>query len=205
MFFLTNLKSIVLPNTIKRIGTYSFGNCYELLSIAIPNSVVTIGNSAFEGCIGMQSVTIGSGVTSMGTSAFASCEDVCKLILLPNSVPSKCYFPTNDERITYVSNENYDSRNTGGGTLKVYKYLSSMFDVDGVVYVPVDPVQKTCDVIDCNYSEKTKSVNIAKVISYKGIAMLPQTINANAFRANPYITSVLLSNDGAIGACLLQK
>ena len=43
----------------------------EMTSIVIPDSVTSIGNRAFSGCSSLTSVTIPDGVTSIGDSAFA--------------------------------------------------------------------------------------------------------------------------------------
>jgi uncharacterized repeat protein (TIGR02543 family) len=49
-FFNSNIKSIILPETIKSIGQSAFRGCSNLTSIVVPDSVETIGSSAFGGC-----------------------------------------------------------------------------------------------------------------------------------------------------------
>lgn len=46
-----NLQSIVIPNSVTLIGRFTFADCASLTSIIIPNSVVEIGDYAFCGCI----------------------------------------------------------------------------------------------------------------------------------------------------------
>jgi hypothetical protein len=68
------LTDIVIPNTVKTIGTSAFSNCYQLTGVTIPESVVEIGGSAFFNCIGLASVTCQSMVPPKADDAFASEE-----------------------------------------------------------------------------------------------------------------------------------
>ena len=45
----TNLKSVIIPNTVKSIGGSAFFNCENLKTIKIPNSVTSIDEEAFSG------------------------------------------------------------------------------------------------------------------------------------------------------------
>ena len=51
------ITSVVLPNTITRIGDRAFANCWKLASVTIPNSVRSIGNYAFTGSGYLTNVT----------------------------------------------------------------------------------------------------------------------------------------------------
>ena len=66
----TKLKTVVIPDRVKRIGERAFYMCGTLTSVTIPKSVTSIGDWAFYGCSGLTSVTIPDGVTSIGESAF---------------------------------------------------------------------------------------------------------------------------------------
>lgn len=119
--------------------------------------------------------------------------------------------------INYVANDNY----TQLSNIKVYKYLSSYFEVDGIVYVPVNPSARTCDAITCSYDSTATSISIVETVSYKGVAMsvenvMPYTaygqttvktlnlspkcdIGAYAFYGCTGITDATISNKGDIG------
>ena len=60
--------------------------------------------------------------------------------------------------IHYVANDLY----TGLSNKKVYPYLSSIFEVDGIKYVPVSPSERTCDAIDCIYTGEPYEIKINK-------------------------------------------
>lgn len=124
--------------------------------------------------------------------------------------------------INYVANDNY----TQLSNIKVYKYLSSYFEVDGIVYVPVNPSARTCDAISCSYDSTTTSISIDETVSYKGIAMsvenvMPYTaygqttvktlnlspkcdIGDYAFYGCTGITNATISNEGSIGTSAFE-
>lgn len=44
------LKTVVLPEGITRIGAFAFDNCRSLMEINLPSTLTSIGYRAFEGC-----------------------------------------------------------------------------------------------------------------------------------------------------------
>ena len=49
-FMSSGIKSIIIPNSVKRIGSGAFGSCKNLSSITIPSSVIKIDEYAFKNC-----------------------------------------------------------------------------------------------------------------------------------------------------------
>lgn len=85
----SKIKSIIIPDTIKKIGSSAFANCDNLTSVTIPDNVTSIGNYAFASCKGLTSVTIGNRVTSIGEDAFAWCDGLTSIYYTGN-VASWC-------------------------------------------------------------------------------------------------------------------
>ena len=83
----TKLNSIVLPKSIKSIGSHAFSDCLSLPSLVIPDGVDSIGASAFSDCSKLSSVIIPNTVTSIGSKAFYSCSSLAS-VSIPNSVTS---------------------------------------------------------------------------------------------------------------------
>ena len=89
--------------------------------------------------------------------------------------------------IHYVANDLY----TDLSNKKVYPYLSSIFEVNGIKYVPVSPSERTCDAIDCTYTGDELKIN--KKVNYKGVDMTVREINPyTAYSAN--IKKVYIEN-----------
>lgn len=79
----------VIPNTVTKIGTYSFYSHSGLSSASIPTSVTSIESYAFAYCSGMTSITFEqtSQLTYIGSDAFIACYKLPS-INIPNSVTS---------------------------------------------------------------------------------------------------------------------
>ena len=189
----SGLKSITISNSVTSIGKRAFSDCSGLTSITIPNGVTSIGVCAFCSCSGLTSVTIPNSVTSIGSGAFYKCSNLKKAIWLTNTPPTG--YKNVGTTINYVANDQY----SGLSNVKVYPYLSSLFVVDGVKYVPVSPAERTCDAIDCVYDSTAVYINIEKTVLFKGIAMNVKQIMPYTFYANKNIKTIKVDNNGGIG------
>jgi hypothetical protein len=78
-----NLADVTIGANVRLIGYSAFGNCYALKTIVIPDSVEVIEGSAFSGT-SLQDVMFGSKVMILGDSAFAYCD--FSQIQLPDSL-----------------------------------------------------------------------------------------------------------------------
>ena len=88
-FYNSKLRSITLPNTLRRIGEFAFSECYNLTSVIIPSSVFLIEESAFEGCGNLTSVIFQSPTSvtliGVGVRAFQDCVSLSTMVI-PASV-----------------------------------------------------------------------------------------------------------------------
>ena len=187
-----SLTSITIPNSVTTIGQGAFHGCSSLTSVTIPNSVTTIGNSAFRDCSSLISVTLGNSVTTIGDNAFNN-KNKTKIIWLTNTPPAGYHNVIGG--IHYVANDLY----TGLSNKKVYPYLSSIFEVDGIKYVPVSPSERTCDAIDCAYTGEPYELKINKKVNYKGVDMTVREINPYTAYNCTKIKKAYINIDGSIG------
>ena len=182
----TGLTSITIPNSVTSIGKEAFSGCTGLTDITIPNSVTSIGYKAFYDTT-LESVIIGTGVLSIGSSAFSK---PTKVIWLTNTPPNG--YSNAEGTVNYVATDIYENLSNK----KVYPFLSSMFEVDGVKYVPISPSERTCDAIDCAYNATAEIINISKNVSFRGIDMSVKNVNPYICCGNPFVKEVELTFDG---------
>lgn len=75
----SNIKKIVMPDTVTYIGEYAFGD-YDsgvpLEEIVLSKNLKSIGPCAFRGCYDLKSIDIPKSVTEIGHSAFYSCSSL---------------------------------------------------------------------------------------------------------------------------------
>ncbi|MCH5234808.1 MAG: leucine-rich repeat protein [Muribaculaceae bacterium] len=81
----TNLKSIILPNSLRYIGWSVFEGCTSLVSIVIPESVTSIMYSAFNGCSSLVAIKLPNTITYLQNWTFGHCTSL-ETIELPNSL-----------------------------------------------------------------------------------------------------------------------
>ena len=189
------------------IGAHLFRNNSTVNSITIPNSVTSIGDYAFNGCSNLNVMYIGNSVISIGKEAFYNCPLLYKIIMLPNSVPSGINdaFESLTGRITYVGNTNYQSGYNVLGTRRIYSNLNSYFSVNGIVYALVNPSQRICDIIDCDYSGATTEFTIGNSVEYRNITLSVDSININSFRNNTKLTKLVIDCNHAIPSCMASN
>ena len=72
----SNLISIIIECSVKKIEPYSFSYCNSLSSVTLPSSVEIIGGGAFESCSKLMSIVIPENVTTIGVSAFRYCSSL---------------------------------------------------------------------------------------------------------------------------------
>ncbi len=66
----TKAEHITVKEGTRRIEAHAFARCTNIKSIVIPDSVIIIGNQAFESCTSLEYIHIGSGVDSIGLAPF---------------------------------------------------------------------------------------------------------------------------------------
>ncbi len=83
-------KDVTIPATynnipIREVAENAFSGNEELESVVLPDSIVKIGKSAFINCHNLKSVTLGENITEIGEAAFSFCS-VLRDITIPDNV-----------------------------------------------------------------------------------------------------------------------
>ena len=190
------LETLTIGSSVTSIGERAFYGCSGLTAIQIPSSVTSIGESAFYGCERLHSVTIGAGVLSIGSYAFGYQDGSYtyrprKVIWLCNTPPEG--YDNAEGTVNYVANTSYEDLEN----VKVYPYLSSLFEVGGIKYVPVSPSERTCEAIDCAYDITSSVVHIGRTVNYQGVEMTVEDIRPYTCYDNDHMKALHL--DGYVG------
>ena len=98
----TDIKSITIPNTVKRIGGACFERGRGLTRIVIPDSVTDMDHYVFYGHYTVEDVVIGNGVPAIGYQAFYECPSL-KSITFGKGLQTiwSCAFQNSSECLTY--------------------------------------------------------------------------------------------------------
>ena len=98
-FYATTRKTIVLPETITKIGQLAFNSCTYLTHINIPNNVVEIGSLAFAYCRNLEEIVIPDSVTTITPyndyprALFKECTNLKRVVLGKGitKLPYQCF------------------------------------------------------------------------------------------------------------------
>ena len=132
----TNLKSVILPDSLQTIGVSAFENCKKLNYVKLPESLESISLYAFKNCwslssielnnklskigawsfqfAGLTKITIPESVTEIGQNAFEYCDQLVEVEILANLKEIKQY--------TFSSCSNLESINIPDSVTKIGTY-----------------------------------------------------------------------------------
>jgi hypothetical protein len=79
-----SIDSIILPNSLERIGYHAFADCKRLEGICLPERLEYLGKGAFRGCLRLAYVIIPSKLSEIQDNTFAECM-MLKSVNLPDS------------------------------------------------------------------------------------------------------------------------
>ena len=112
----SNLKSVILPNSLETIEGGLLSDCRNLESVKIPNTVTSIRHSAFQYCCNLESIIIPSSVNSIGISAFSECKALkdiyCQAVNVPETHSSAFDNSPIENMTLYVPGESMNAYKT---------------------------------------------------------------------------------------------
>ena len=83
--YATHLRSLVLPERLKRIDNNALTGCHNLEEVIMPQGVRSIGHRAFCNCSRLEYVTLPEGLQSIGDECFSGCSKLTA-VTLPRSL-----------------------------------------------------------------------------------------------------------------------
>lgn len=90
-WYMENITSVSLPDTLEYIGARVFQNCTALTKISIPDTVTEIGDACFYGCSALAEINVPANLVYVGAFAFDNTPwvtqfDGCTSIILGGRV-----------------------------------------------------------------------------------------------------------------------
>lgn len=164
------IDKVVLPPTLKKIGSYAFQNT-SLTSVNIPDNVETIENNAFGRVKRLQEVHLPDNLTALGGSAFEYCRNL-RAVKIPSKIKVITWYAFRDcsslqsvelhDSITGFGNESFagcDLREitlpksttaVGNHAFEGNANLSKVTFNEGLIYIGESAFQDTAiDTLNC--------------------------------------------------------
>ena len=76
-----NLETIVIPSSVKKIGSKAFAGCTKLNKLKFEEGIAEISDDAFFGCTSLEVIELPYSLKKIGTNAFSKCENLKKVKL----------------------------------------------------------------------------------------------------------------------------
>lgn len=83
----TDIRSIIIPATVQRIGACAFYDCKELSKVEMHSTADRIEDFVFAHCEQLESISLPQGITNIGRNAFENCTSL-KNVDIPRSCES---------------------------------------------------------------------------------------------------------------------
>lgn len=68
--------SVEIPDTITRLGAFTFAGCHALTTVSLPATLTEIGSNAFENCTNLSEISFPDSLTTIGPYAFKNCASL---------------------------------------------------------------------------------------------------------------------------------
>ncbi|MBO4803183.1 MAG: leucine-rich repeat domain-containing protein, partial [Muribaculaceae bacterium] len=195
---------------VSTIGPSAFQNCTNLKRVVIPNSVYYLMNNAFKGCSGLTNITIPASVGTIYNNVFEGCTFLKTVICLR---PNPDQWATNNFSTTTYT---YATLIVPKGKQTAYQSISDDYcwgNFNNIEEVDFDFAQDAIFYDDLGNNQAAVS-NVSQAYEcYSGDIVIPQTVTNNgntytvtsvasdAFYYGHYLSSVVLpSTINAIGS-----
>lgn len=102
----SQITSVIIPNTVKILGSCIFMNCPKLVSVQLPDNINKIPDHMFNDCSSLQSVNL-ENIEVIGASSFENCVSLKKLDLSHNvdSICSDAFRNCNGIKVLLTGNQ----------------------------------------------------------------------------------------------------
>lgn len=216
----TSMETIRIPANITKVAYDAFDGCTGVTNIDIeagPQPLVSTTASFMPLCQSKNLLRVSLGrdyMTSNGQPqllwkekapvSFVIGDKVTALSSATTNQPVKAFWNVGSALPNYKKNigtlVNYvrTAGVAGGSNEEVYKWLGSMFEDNGIIYVLTSAT--TAGAIDCSYFPDRLSVTLPEtVIGSRGSEVEVDNVMPYTFYGNPYITDVTIKRGGVIG------
>lgn len=178
-----------------------FYGCTQLKTVILPDSLKTIGNASFNGCKLLESVTFGSNISKIGDNAFSYCSnlniDELNLPLL-SSIGSRAFYACRIKKITSLGSitslpdGDFNSTYNYIGVFAMNEQLKSVSLPNSITKLGNGSFNRCTSLTQINIPDGVKSLGQACFLRCSALESieLPSTVTAIGSVAFQYCTGL---------------
>lgn len=172
----TNLKTIVLPDTLLEIGEYAFYGCTSLSNVTLPEGLISIGERAFANCYNLIGIFLPVSLESLGTYTFYAFPTTVSILMKFSEEERKF-----EDNFSYYNTVYYDTE------------YDSCYLIDDTLYAFKNNEATLISFILDDTSEFIDLV-IPETITYNNVTYPVVAVGDAAFRGHSKLKSIVLPN-----------
>ena len=155
-FSTLDIKSVVIPSSVKSIGMDAFSGCVSLSDLFLSEGLISIEDNAFCGCHSLTYLLLPEGLETIGFESFTLCSKL-KSVSIPSSVTNidvyaflycssltdvYCYaenIPITESNVFYECPIASATLHVPAGFLEKYKVTAPWSEFGNIVAMPEEP------------------------------------------------------------------
>lgn len=199
----TNIVSVEIPNSVKKIANWAFANCYNLSEISFGSSIKSIETHAFYSCTSLTEVNLPDSVEEIGISAFEESTSLETITFERTDIPQ-----FGSDAFKYVAATVYVPKESLSGyttaltaigfevtILPIGSLVGKEFSNNGIMYKVLtdSDSEKTISVMGMVY-DNVSDVSIPDSINYENKTFSVTEISAYAFSFNNSIRNFTIGS-----------
>lgn len=176
----TAVKTMIIPNSVKKTGARAFYECKKLRKVKVPSSLSMIREEDFYGCSALTEVTIEEGVQTVGTRSFADCTSL-KSVHLPSTA-------VNNNVGSFQGCVSLEEINIPEGTVTLY---DNMFDgCSSLESITIPEGVKNINEYAFSKCTSLKKIDLPDTVTYCGKGVFENCTNLEGCNLSSKISSI---------------
>lgn len=176
----TAVKTMIIPNSVKKTGARAFYECKKLRKVKVPSSLSLIREEDFYGCSALTEVTIEEGVQTVGTRSFADCTSL-KSVHLPSTA-------VNNNVGSFQGCVSLEEINIPEGTVTLY---DNMFDgCSSLESITIPEGVKNINEYAFSKCTSLKKIDLPDTVTYCGKGVFENCTNLEGCNLSSKISSI---------------
>ena len=169
-FYRTQVRNIMLPDCIEKIGENAFYRAENLVGVNIPDGLTEIENGVFSGCVALEEIIIPQNIKSIKSGVFGGCSAMKRIVVDKRNsrykdVDGVLYTKDGKILVAYPNGRGAESYKVEDGTEEIMEFAFYCSDIkfaelpESVTKIGASAFLKACLLEKANVPSGVKSID----------------------------------------------